>query len=173
MRRTTYLLGTLPTATAKDTRHADEAKGRRKRHPDDINSWHHGEITPRRRGQQKAKRWNLPRCEVPAGDHRRVPLSGEKAEDESKRKLLSLCKMGYACFRIPLRLFTDIFEQLTKGRKPRQWEGSKISTYAGQSPVLLVSFPTPHPSLRVNGEGNTPWPLKIQDVLYNHLCQPV
>lgn len=55
------------------------------------------------------KLWNLPHWKVHTADHHHVSLSGGKVEDECKKKLLSLYKLEYMCFRTPLSLPTDIF----------------------------------------------------------------
>lgn len=75
-------------------------------------------------------------------------LSRGKAEDGSKKKLLSLCKLEYICFRTPLSFPTDIFlltvfEWYSSWQRAGSQDNTKTlnlepSTHTGQSLVLSV-----------------------------------
>lgn len=96
------------TAIAKH-KACGQSKEKRKRHRDYINSWHGDRSTAWGDTDSRTKAWNLPHWKVHTANHHHVSLSRGKAEDGSKKKLLSLRKLEYMCFRTPLSFPTDIF----------------------------------------------------------------
>lgn len=181
MQRTTYLFNALHThGHSKAQKACGQSTGKRK-----IPRWYKQLA---RRGDHatetltaKPELWNLPHCQAHATDHCRVPLSREKAGDESKRRLLSLCRLGCMralgdlCGFALIPVCQPLLSQCSSWQRAGSQGNEKTlklapSTYAGQSPLCSVSFTST--SAGEWGKEQT-LPSETQDVLYNHLHQHV